>query len=59
VLTHRPGPGRDTADALIRTTRTALLALLTEAARRELETAGELAVEDDTDALGQLIGGPP
>jgi hypothetical protein len=32
---------------------------LTEAARRELETAGELAVEDDTDALGQLIGGPP
>jgi alkyl sulfatase BDS1-like metallo-beta-lactamase superfamily hydrolase len=56
VLTHRPGPGHDPADAQIRTTRTALLALLSGADPRELETAGELAVEDDTDALGRLLG---
>ncbi|MGY1593645.1 alkyl/aryl-sulfatase [Geodermatophilus sp. SYSU D00708] len=56
VLTHGPGPGRDAADAHVRTTRATLLALLAGAAPADLAAAGDLVVEGASDALDRLAG---
>lgn len=56
VLVHGPGPGRDTADARIGTTRGTLLAVLGGAPTADLIAAGKLTVDGATDALDRLTG---
>ncbi|CCH86968.1 conserved protein of unknown function [Modestobacter italicus] len=56
VLVHGPGPARDAADARVRTTRAALLALLGGAAPGDLTEAGDLAVDGAADTLDRLTG---
>lgn len=56
VLVHGPGPGRDTADARVGTTRRALLAVLGGAPAADQIAGGTLTVEGATDALDRLTG---
>jgi alkyl sulfatase BDS1-like metallo-beta-lactamase superfamily hydrolase len=56
VLVHGPGPGRDTADARVGTTRAALLALLGGAPSADLAAAGDLTLDGAADALDRLTG---